>query len=268
MYVHKYLVCVCACVCVGVCVCVGCVCVGVVRVSRCSDTDSYGARCAQAQEARAHVSASERSLRSYSQHRRVALATETCCIMVHSQHRRDALAAQNRRVALAAVVWRLISCRSAACCASHRLAEALVEERADHECTEDAEAGGFSCIRQHTSAYVSRLQHTSAYVSIRQHTSAYVSIRQHTSAGEERGRGGRRLELEEAQLREYLDFSTSKASKLSTSFADATADVGEAPRARTERWLPAAKALSSSTCSGGGACRNIYNIYFITYIYI
>jgi hypothetical protein len=54
-------------------------------------------------------------------------------------------------------------------------------------------------IRQHTSAYVSRIrqhtsadltlaadlsirQHTSAYVSIRQHTSAYVSMRQHTSA--------------------------------------------------------------------------------------
>jgi hypothetical protein len=64
-----------------------------------------------------------------------------------------------------------------------------------------------TCIRQHTSAYVSIRQHTSAYVSIRQHTrhclkrlhlrvpqrlslselllkhtSAYVSIRQHTSA--------------------------------------------------------------------------------------
>jgi hypothetical protein len=39
-----------------------------------------------------------------------------------------------------------------------------------------------SCIRQHTSAYVSIRQYTSAYVSIRQHTSAYVSIRQHTSA--------------------------------------------------------------------------------------
>jgi hypothetical protein len=34
-----------------------------------------------------------------------------------------------------------------------------------------------SCIRQHTSAYVSIRQHTSAHVSIRQHTSAYVSIR-------------------------------------------------------------------------------------------
>jgi hypothetical protein len=32
-----------------------------------------------------------------------------------------------------------------------------------------------TCIRQHTSAYVSIRQHTSAYVSIRQHTSAYVS---------------------------------------------------------------------------------------------
>jgi hypothetical protein len=38
-----------------------------------------------------------------------------------------------------------------------------------------------TCIRQHTSAYVSIRQHTSAYVSIRQHTSAYVRIRQHTS---------------------------------------------------------------------------------------
>jgi hypothetical protein len=33
-----------------------------------------------------------------------------------------------------------------------------------------------SCIRPHTSAYVSIRQHTSAYVSIRQHTSAYVSV--------------------------------------------------------------------------------------------
>ncbi len=32
-----------------------------------------------------------------------------------------------------------------------------------------------TCIRQHTSAYVSIRQHASAYVSIRQHTSAYVS---------------------------------------------------------------------------------------------
>jgi hypothetical protein len=52
-----------------------------------------------------------------------------------------------------------------------------------------------TCIRLHTSAYVSIRQHTSAYGSIRQelrgacpvailylHTSAYVSIRQHTSA--------------------------------------------------------------------------------------
>jgi hypothetical protein len=39
-----------------------------------------------------------------------------------------------------------------------------------------------SCIRQHTSAYVSIRQHTSACVRIRQHTSAYVSIRQHASA--------------------------------------------------------------------------------------
>jgi hypothetical protein len=53
-----------------------------------------------------------------------------------------------------------------------------------------------TCIRQHTSAYVSIRQHTSAYglgswprtqhlppnTGIRQHTSAYVSIRQHTSA--------------------------------------------------------------------------------------
>jgi hypothetical protein len=46
-----------------------------------------------------------------------------------------------------------------------------------------------TCIRQHTSAYVSIRQHTSAYVGIRQHTSAkrqhtsaYVGIRQHTSA--------------------------------------------------------------------------------------
>jgi hypothetical protein len=56
-----------------------------------------------------------------------------------------------------------------------------------------------TCVRQHTSAYVSIRQHTpysaaaslntcvrhtSVYVSIRQHTSAYVSIRQHTSAYE------------------------------------------------------------------------------------
>ena len=33
----------------------------------------------------------------------------------------------------------------------------------------------FTCIRQHTSAYVRIRPHTSAYVSIRQHTSAYVS---------------------------------------------------------------------------------------------
>ncbi len=33
-----------------------------------------------------------------------------------------------------------------------------------------------TCVRQHTSAYVSIRQHTSAYVSTRQHTSAYVSI--------------------------------------------------------------------------------------------
>ncbi len=39
-----------------------------------------------------------------------------------------------------------------------------------------------TCIRQHTSAYVSVRQHTSVYASIRQHTSAYASIRQHTSA--------------------------------------------------------------------------------------
>ena len=39
-----------------------------------------------------------------------------------------------------------------------------------------------TCIRHHTSAYVSICQHTSAYVSICQHTSAYVSIRQHASA--------------------------------------------------------------------------------------
>jgi hypothetical protein len=52
-----------------------------------------------------------------------------------------------------------------------------------------------TCIRQHTSAYVSIHQHTSAGLQhanagnsiiistcIRQHTSAYVSIRQHTSA--------------------------------------------------------------------------------------
>jgi isocitrate/isopropylmalate dehydrogenase len=55
-----------------------------------------------------------------------------------------------------------------------------------------AEVPRRTCIRQHTSAYVSIRQHTSAYVSIRQHTSAvegerqhtsaYVSIRQHTSA--------------------------------------------------------------------------------------
>ncbi len=37
-------------------------------------------------------------------------------------------------------------------------------------------------LRQHTPAYVSIRQHTPAYASIRQHTSAYVSIRQHTSA--------------------------------------------------------------------------------------
>ncbi len=44
-----------------------------------------------------------------------------------------------------------------------------------------------SCIRQHTSAYVSIRQHTSAFVSIRQRTSAYVSMRQHASAIEEAG---------------------------------------------------------------------------------
>jgi hypothetical protein len=33
-----------------------------------------------------------------------------------------------------------------------------------------------TCIRQHTSAYVSIRQHTSAYVSIRPHTSAYVRM--------------------------------------------------------------------------------------------
>ncbi len=43
--------------------------------------------------------------------------------------------------------------------------------------------GRKTCIRQHTSAYVSIRQHTSdasAYVSIRQHASAYISIHQHT----------------------------------------------------------------------------------------
>jgi hypothetical protein len=35
---------------------------------------------------------------------------------------------------------------------------------------------GASCIRQHTSAYVSIRQHTSAYVSIRQHTSALFEL--------------------------------------------------------------------------------------------
>jgi hypothetical protein len=50
-----------------------------------------------------------------------------------------------------------------------------------------------TCIRPHTSAYVSIRQHTScsrctcslcslSLTCIRQHTSAYVSIRQHTSA--------------------------------------------------------------------------------------
>jgi hypothetical protein len=39
-----------------------------------------------------------------------------------------------------------------------------------------------TCIRQHTSAYVSMRQHASACVSMRQHASACVSMRQHTSA--------------------------------------------------------------------------------------
>jgi hypothetical protein len=47
--------------------------------------------------------------------------------------------------------------------------------------------------------------HTSAYVSIRQHTSAYVSIRM------------LQLLSDREQLRQYLYFCTSKASKLSTS---------------------------------------------------
>jgi hypothetical protein len=47
---------------------------------------------------------------------------------------------------------------------------------------EDVLPAPHTCMRQHTSAYVSIRQHTSAYVSIRQHTSAYVSIRGHTWA--------------------------------------------------------------------------------------
>jgi hypothetical protein len=56
-------------------------------------------------------------------------------------------------------------------------------ESCDTDCRR-ADLGSLNptCIRQHTSAYVSIRQHSSAYVSIRQHTSAYVSIRQHTSA--------------------------------------------------------------------------------------
>jgi hypothetical protein len=74
-----------------------------------------------------------------------------------------------------------------------------------------------SCMRQHTSAYVSMRQHSSAFVSIRQHTSAYVSIRQHTAGGG----GGCRLRAAArsaacAAQRQYLYFGTSKASKLST----------------------------------------------------
>jgi hypothetical protein len=79
----------------------------------------------------------------------------------------------------------------------------------------------------------SKRQHTSpASVSIRQHPSASVSIREHTSAAqhlklvvlrvvedvgdiEEHSVDG----LEDAQLRQYLYFCTSKASKLRTSRA-------------------------------------------------
>jgi hypothetical protein len=70
-----------------------------------------------------------------------------------------------------------------------------------------------SCIRQHTSAYVSRRPHTSAYVSKRQHTcfegqeridlgahtSAYVSIRQHTCF-----EGQERVELSAQRLAQQL----------------------------------------------------------------
>jgi hypothetical protein len=62
-----------------------------------------------------------------------------------------------------------------------------------------------SCIRQHTSAYVSIRQHTSAYVSIRQHTSAYVSI--HASAERSCERDG----LVSAYLRTYAPHAPLKS---------------------------------------------------------
>jgi hypothetical protein len=134
--------------------------VGCVRVSRYSDTDLYGARCAQAHGARAHVSASERSLRGYWQHRRVALAAHRRVEL--AAHRRVALAA-HRRVALAS-----------------RVAPDIVPLgcalRISSPC--GGSGGRARGPRVHRGRRGRRLQlHTSAHVSTRQHTSAYVSRR-------------------------------------------------------------------------------------------
>lgn len=61
--------------------------------------------------------------------------------------------------------------------------------------------------------------------------------------------------LSSHSLGEALAEERAEVGVVGVALADVTADLGEAARARTERWLPAC-ADSSSTCTHSGACRH------------